>query len=299
MMFSVGPWELAIALSKMLSYLGLASLSGGIFVLWLGGSLLARRKLVNLLLLACAAGVFAVTLFYLLQVGAINQMGVAGMFDIAMIQLLAQSSVGYGAGLKLAGFVVAGLAILLSRTALLSATGRLPSLLICAWLLATALFAISFAVLGHIAELGLVPRLAVTAHIVVIGLWTGSLYPLHLLAGTESTVRLQPLLQLFGRVGWGIIVVLVASGVTLLLQVLGTASELFMTPYGLQLLLKLVLVCALLSLAALNKFRLVPALLNGREGLLRRSIAAEMTLAFLILLLTATMTTFTGPAYLM
>lgn len=327
MMLGVGPWELAIVLSKVLSYIGLVSLSGGIFVLWLGTcvqpatfsrhnhsledksrtgsapttgwSLHARLRLINVLLLASAAGAFAVILFYLLQVGIINQMGITGMFDIGMISLLAQSSVGYGTGLKLSGFVIAGATVLLCRSPLLSPSKRLPRLLICGWLLATILFATSFALLGHIAELNLLPRLAIIGHIVVIGLWVGALYPLHLLAGTELVENVKPLLQLFGRAGWVIIAGLLVTGVTLVWQVLGSVTELFSTPYGLLLLFKLALVLCLLCLAALNKFRLVPALTHAGEDSLRRSIMAEMALALFILLLTAAMTTITGPVHLM
>lgn len=327
MMFSVGPWELAIVLSKVLSYAGLVSLSGGIFVLWLGSfvqpaslsrnnqllegesrtgsaptmgwSVQTRLRLINVLLLACAVGALAVVLFYLLQVGVINQMGVTGMFDATMIGLLVQSSVGYGSGLKLGGFVVAGVSVLLCRSTLLSSQRRLPLLLICGWLLATVLIATSFALLGHIAELSLLPRLAIIGHIVVIGLWAGALYPLHLLAGTEEATRVHPLMRLFGMAGWVIIAGLLVTGVTLVLQVLGSASELFTTPYGLQLLFKLALVAGLLCLAALNKFRLVPALPAAGGGSLRRSITAEMVLVFIILLVTACMTTITGPAHLM
>ncbi|MDP2141844.1 MAG: CopD family protein [Gammaproteobacteria bacterium] len=319
MMFNAGPWELAIVFSKALSYFGLASLAGGVFVLWLGSlvhvapssgsshyfsdnhwSPQVRLRLVNTMLLASAVGIVAVTLFYVLQVGVINQMGIAGMFDIAMISLLAQSSVGYGVGLKLAGFVVAGVALLLCRSTLLQPTRkRLPLLLQCGWLVATGCFATSFAILGHIAELSLLPRLAVAGHVIVIGLWIGALYPLYVLAGTEIPERVQPLLQLFGRAGWVIIAALLVTGVYLVVQVLGSVDELFTTAYGLQLLLKLLLVLSLLCLAALNKFRLVPTMHNAGKDSLRRSIMAEMVLAVFILLLTASMTTVTGPVHLM
>ncbi|MDP1930934.1 MAG: CopD family protein [Gammaproteobacteria bacterium] len=318
MMSNAGSWELAIVFSKALSYFGLASLAGGVFVLWLGSlvhaapssgsshyfsdnhwSPQAHPRLVNTMLLASAVGIAAVTLFYLLQVGVINQMGIAGMFDITMIGLLAQSSVGYGVGLKLAGFVVAGVALLLCRPALLSTRKHLPLLLQCGWLVAAGCFATSFAILGHIAELSLLSRLAIAGHVIVIGLWIGALYPLYVLAGTEIPERVQPLLQLFGRAGWVIIAVLLVTGVYLVVQVLGSVDELFTTAYGLQLLLKLLLVLSLLCLAALNKFRLVPAMHNAGKDSLRRSIMAEMVLAVFILLLTASMTTVTGPVHLM
>jgi putative copper resistance protein D len=61
---------------------------------------------------------------------------------------------------------------------------------------------------------------------------------------------------------------------------------------------KLALVAGLLSLAAFNKIRLTPRLSAGDTGAARsleRSIYAEMVLAALILLVTATITTLIGP----
>jgi putative copper resistance protein D len=70
------------------------------------------------------------------------------------------------------------------------------------------------------------------------------------------------------------------------------------TPYGQLLSAKLVLVLALLGLGALNKFRLVPALEAAGAGKLSKSIAGERALVVLILVLTACMTTLTGPSHM-
>ncbi|MES3008773.1 MAG: CopD family protein [Pseudomonadota bacterium] len=331
MPFAAGPWELASVLSKVLSYASLASLVGGLLVFWLGSeraarpssavasplllSLLNRRylhwplalrqHLLQLLLLACLVGSFAALLFFLLQVGVVNQTGVAGMFDSFMAGLLLQSPIGYGAGLKLTGFLVAAVTLLLARPALLAEKdARLPVSLYSGALLALVLFAASFAVLGHVASLGVLAGVAIAVHISAMGLWIGALYPLHTLCRQEQhrdepAVRLQALLQTFGRLGWAITGSLLLAGGYLLTQLLEQPADLLSTPYGLMLTGKLLLVVCLLGLAALNKFRLVPALAGEKVAALQYSIRGEMGLAFLILVLTACLTTFTGPVHLL
>ncbi len=103
MPFAAGPWELAIVLAKVLSYGGLASLTGGFLIFWLGSASTAtRRHLLHFMLLASVVGSLAVALFFLLQVGVVNQNGIAGMFDSFMAGLVLQWPIGYGSGMKLA-----------------------------------------------------------------------------------------------------------------------------------------------------------------------------------------------------
>lgn len=324
MMWSFGPWELAILLSKVLSYISLASLSGGIFVLWLMGRLspvepqlavvpeniwplAARRRIVVVLFSASIIGTLSSTLFFLLQIGLINQSGLAGMFDSMMFGLIAKTNVGDGVGLKLLGFVVAGLALFIARKDLLRPAGvtRIPAGLIAGALASTTLFAVSFAVVGHVAGLNALAHVAVALHIAAIGLWLGAFYPLHTLCRSaqqmDSTTgaSLQRLMQVFGQFGWGITGVLLIAGAYLMVQVFADFETFFGSIYGRLLTLKIVLVLCLLALAAMNKFRLVGKLPNSGFAPLRKSIAGEMTLAFVVLLLTAMLTTFTGPAHLM
>ena len=314
MPFTAGPWELASVFSKVLSYASLASLAGGFLILWLGSVTTARisvassspespalanisttrrlswllstrQHLCKMLLLACV----------------VNQNGIAGMFDGFMAGLLLQSPIGYGSGLKLAGFGVAGIALLLARPSLLAtAEGAVwPPVLIIGAPLAIFFFAVSFAVLGHVASLGVLAWLAIALHISAMGLWIGALYPLHALCRSEPAATLQPLLQMFGSLGWAVTGSLVLAGVYLLTELLERPLDLFTTPYGLLLVSKMLLVICLLGLAALNKFRLVPAIANAGVGTLQRAIRAEMFLVLLILLLTASLTTLTGPVHLM
>lgn len=336
MMWNFGPWEMAILLSKLLGYISLASLAGGVFVLWLMGRfspastrpirsipsrfqspsdkniwpLEARRRIVVVLFGASILGSLSISLFFLFQIGLINQSGIAGMFDPIMINLVIKTNVGYGVALKLLGFIIAGLAVLTARKQILRSEDlmRVPAPLITGALVSTALFAISFAVVGHVAGLSTLAHMAISLHIAAIGLWLGSFYPLHTLCrvtannGAPEAERrraVQRLMHLFGRFGWGITGILVTAGAYLVTQVFVDSGTFFGSIYGRLLSVKIALVLCLLALAALNKFRLVGELQDFGTNRLRRSISGEMLLAFVVLLLTAMMTTFTGPAHLM
>jgi len=312
MLLAAGPWELAQILAKLLIYASMAGTSGGMLVLWLmyrpdsqtpaGTASIPywppakRRSLLRYMGGACAAGIIATLLFFLLQAGGINQSGLAGMFDMQLLQLLGDTAIGHGIAFKLSGFFVSALAL---SGLLLPQQQGLSAWLAAMGVLALLLYAASFAVLGHTAGLGLSVRLAVALHVAAVLLWIGALLPLLGLCGNAPLAALQALLRLFGKVGWGLVGSLLVAGGWVLWQVLGNAAALLDSVYGQLMLAKLLLACCLLALAALNKFRLVPALEFDHKGPgLRRSIAAEMVLALLILLLTATLSTVTGPPIL-
>jgi putative copper export protein len=73
---------------------------------------------------------------------------------------------------------------------------------------------------------------------------------------------------------------------------------LWSSSYGRYLVLKLAVVACLVGLAGFNKLRLTPRLKAGDLRALRslrRSIRAELILGLLILIITAALTTLTGP----
>jgi putative copper resistance protein D len=312
-MLSEAPWELLTLVAKLLTYIAFVSLSGGVFVLCLGAVLRpdrgsrpllqiwsteALRSLHKGLLLTALIGLLAIPLYFLLQVGLLNQNGLRGMFDPFMAGIVLQSSIAYGLGLKFLGLLLPALGlVLLWRSGRLRAP-RSPWLvpMILVWIAGMLMFGLSFVVLGHVANLAPWTRSLIVLHTAAIGLWIGSFWPFYRLCQTEQAHMLLPLLRCFGVWGWGITSVLLLSGSVLLLQLLDTPWELLDSPYGLILLVKILLVLALLGLGALNKFRLVPALEQAGTRLLRRSLALEMGLAALILLLTAVLTTLVGPA---
>jgi putative copper resistance protein D len=314
-MLSGAPWELLTLVAKLLTYLAFVSLSGGVFVLFLGAvlgsggsnrsllqfwSVAARRDLLKGLMLMALVGLLAIPLYFFLQVGLLNQNGLRGMFDPFMATIVLQSSIAYGLALKFLGLLLPalGLVLLWRSDRLLSPGSAWLVPLILAWAVGVLLFGLSFVVLGHVANLAPWARSLIVLHTAAIGLWIGAFWPFYRLCQTEQARVLLPLLRCFGVWGWGISSVLLLSGSVLLLQLLDTPRELFDSPYGLFLLLKILLVMALLGLGALNKFRLVPALEQAGTGILRRSLAAEMALAMLILLLTAVLTTLVGPVHM-
>src|SRR5690606_17614363 len=94
-------------------------------------------------------------------------------------------------------------------------------------------------------------------------LWVGALVPLLIVlkeAQVENRAGVARVMRHYGHVGWGFIGLMLMSGLYLILQLLHTLAELTGTSYGRLLMLKLLIVLGLMSLGAINKFRLVPAL---------------------------------------
>jgi putative copper resistance protein D len=314
MSFSVGAWELVQVLAKIVMYAGMAAASGGMLVLCLLQREAARlpatpenpaaahwcqlqyRVLLRQCAWAATAGLLATLLLFLLQVGSISQNGLPGMLDPLLLRVLAATPVGTGTAFKLAGFVLALLVMLLA--ALRVSAGDLRVLSI-GQLLANAsallLFALSFAVVGHASALGLFVQLAAGVHVIAVLLWIGALQPLRKLNATGDTAILLPLLRTFGVLGWSLVGCLLLGGSVMLWQMLGRASDLLTTVYGGLMLAKLQMASCLLGLAALNKFRLVPGYVEKTRPQLQTSIGLELVLALLIIVLTATLTTLTGP----
>ncbi len=312
-MLDTSPWALATLLSKLVAYAGFVSLAGTLFVFWLGArrpsadpsspssgwSRALRARLISRSFFIGSAALLALLLYFLLQVGQINQNGLRGMVDSFMAGIVLRSSVGHGLLLRAAALILL-LAGLWQARAVLLAEGvvRVPPRLLVSWLAGTLLFAVSFAVLGHVASLSLPAQIAIVLHTLAISLWVGALPALYQLCEREPADSVLPLLQRFGVWGWGIIGSLLLSGVFLLTQLLQEPADLLTTPYGRVLSGKLLLVLGLLGLGALNKFHLVPAVARSGGERLRQSIAVERGLALLVLALTAALTSLTGPAHM-
>ena len=135
-------------------------------------------------------------------------------------------------------------------------------------------------------------------HLGGVAFWIGILSPLRTLAGQPaSRVHAALLGQHFGQIAAFVVPALALAGIVLAWQLLGSASALLGTEYGLALLAKVAGVLLLLGAAAANKLRYVPAMMRGDPGAairLRRSILIEWAAVCLILLLTAILTTLLG-----
>jgi copper resistance protein D len=162
----------------------------------------------------------------------------------------------------------------------------------------------SFAWTGHgSVDAGLAGALHLGAdllHLLAAGLWLGALPPLALLAA-RACRSARPAdaraarfaLQRFSAIGAGVVGVLVLSGIVNSWYLIGPANwrALFVTAYGITLLLKLALFAAMLALAANHRWRLTPALAASpiRESAvpnalrsLRTGLAIETLLAILV-----------------
>lgn len=121
-------------------------------------------------------------------------------------------------------------------------------------------------------------RPTVFLHGVGVAFWVGAFAPL---AASATKPTLLPALLRFSRAAVPVVGVLVLTGLTLAITQLDSFAALIETRYGLILSVKLVLVIALLGLAALNRFRLTPALVLDSTATrpLLRSILLEGVVA--------------------
>jgi copper transport protein len=183
-----------------------------------------------------------------------------------------------------------------------------------AWpgLLAGAAVAMTLPLTGHAMEHPWGPAVGVLlqgAHVATSGVWLGTLtvlaaacarllppMPRSAAAMTLATLgaRFSPLALLSASL-------LAAAGTLLGVVNVGRLGALASTGYGRLLLLKLALVGAIAALGALNWRRVVPALQHGSEpdAAVRRlsvSVALELGLAVLVLVVTALLSTAEAPA---
>ncbi len=298
-----GSWELASLLCKLLFYAGTVTLVGGSIstLLYSDGSRRQLQFCLGYMLAGCVLGFHVVVINYLVQVGLINDSGIAGMFDWSMMELLLDTGQGEATLLRMGGFAFAGVAngFFLYRVSQLR---RPPSFLFLRQVvifnfLGFLLIGLSQGRIGHVSVLDLPARISIVIHLMGIAFWTGALLPLHHLCTSDDRSLLQGNLKRFGDHALWIVAILAIAGVFLLTQLLASPGELLTTPYGLALLLKLALVLAILGIAALNRLRLVPQLHTANGAMtMARSIRIEIGVALLILTLTAYLSTIVGPA---
>lgn len=295
-------WELASLFCKFLFYFGAASTLGGGISLVLYGD--GRRSSVSRILvyqlIGGLIGFQAVLGNFLIQVGQINSRGISGAFDWTMAQILLDTPLGDLSLYRLVGFVL----LIASSILLLRQVGQYssaPGLNFYRRILlfngfSFVLLALSFRYGGHVSVLSLPVQFLLAIHFIGFALWIGSLYPLSVLCRGSDIEQLQIVLRQFGDHAVYFVSALLFAGVLLVINLVHSPVELINTYYGRALLLKIFCVSVLLGIAALNKIRLVPALLqvNGVQAF-RRSLSIEVGVATLLLLVTAYLSTVVGP----
>ena len=158
----------------------------------------------------------------------------------------------------------------------------------------SGLVALSSAFQGHtLSEPRWLLVALITVHLLGLIFWIGGFVPLMWLAKRKDAVTGAAARQ-FGKISiWNVPLLALAGALLLWLLTEGNWNVLW-TAYGQLFALKLLGFLGLLGLAALNKLFLTPALLRGEVRafmLLRLSVILEMSVAVIIFLLTATLTT--------
>ncbi len=295
-------WELASLLCKICLYLGAASIAGGSLCLWQFSD--GRRRTVHhhlsYMMLGSFVGFQAVLVGFFIQIGQVNGAGFSGMFDWGMAAILLDTSLGDVTFYRLGAFVWALLATLFYLRKLKFSAQPLSQReyrrLLPVYAIPFLVIALTFRLSGHVSVLALPAQALIVMHFIAVALWIGALYPLlEFTRSTDSDV-LKLGMKRFGDAATAIVLGLLASGVLLAFQLIGSWRELVTTPYGIGLLTKLALVLMLLGIAAINKLYLVPRLSNqDGAAALGRSIRIEMLVATLVLAVTAYFSTVIGP----
>ena len=279
-------WAIAAIIAKAVGYgAALLAMGGPLFVLVFRSSSNDVRQLARkVAVIAALIGLAVLALRFGIRAARISGMGLSGAVDPMMLGFVWDSPLGAAAIWRGAGELLV-VALLIRGIVGLSA-GLIGALLI----------AVSYTFVGH--SLG-DPRWLLasllTLHLLAAAFWIGALLPLRHAVGQPEGARL---LHRFGNVASLTVALLVVVGLIFAWLMTGSFSNLLSTAYGKTLLAKLGVVSGLMALAALNKWRFVPALASGTPAAvphLRRSIQIEAIAVLLILMATATLTSITTP----
>ncbi|MFL2788902.1 MAG: copper resistance D family protein [Paracoccaceae bacterium] len=203
--------------------------------------------------------------------------------DMIMLRLAFESKVGLASLIALLGFVI--LRVTNKSTSQLGFVISLIGLI---------LVLLSFVISGHSTKDGFITQSLLLIHLVGISYWLGSLLPFSWMCISDDDENLYIITHRFGVLAIGYIMALMISGFIFAYHLIGSFYALINTSYGNVLLAKLVAVFLILSLGALNKFKLVPLLIkNPTVGAkrLRSSVNFEILLALIILGFSSLLTT--------
>lgn len=279
-------WAIAAILAKAAGYgAALLAMGGPLFVLTFpDASSDVRRMARKIAVIAALIGLAVLALRFGIRAARISGMGLPGAVDPMMLGFVWDSPLGTAAVWRGAGELLI-VALLIEGVVGLGAG-----------LIGAVLIAASYTFVGH--SLG-DPRWLLasllTLHLLAAAFWVGALFPLRKAVSQPGGALL---LHCFGTIASITVALLVAVGLVFAWLMTGSVFALVTTAYGWTLLIKLGVVAGLMILAALNKWRFVPALASGEPSAalhLRRSIQVEAVAVLLILIATATLTSITTP----
>ena len=279
-------WSILAPLAKVLLYvLSFLAVGTGLFILHFR-SLLSQPTLAycrNLVSKSSFTGFFVAPLKLLITAGNIGG-DLQSAFDPLMINLALSSKAGQSILVLFFGFLLVLLWISPFQN-----QRPIPGIL------GFALILSSFSLYGHSTINGLSSQLLIVLHLGAISFWVGSFLPLRY--STQGKIEEENLFQVahqFGVYAVYYIGVLLITGLMLGTILVGGIEQLVNSDYGRAFLLKIAFVTTLLGIGAINKFRLVPQLKNNDFSYvikLRKSINKEISILFIILVISGLLTT--------
>ncbi|HTV90168.1 MAG TPA: copper homeostasis membrane protein CopD [Stellaceae bacterium] len=172
--------------------------------------------------------------------------------------------------------------------------------------LAALLLLVSLGWVGHAAMDmggGVSHKINQMAHLTGGGLWLGGLLPLGVLLrravrpdGADYVPLARAALPHFSQVGYAAVALIVVTGTVNSVMLVGSFRALLETPYGRLLMVKIALFLAMVGLALINRFRLLPRLRDAATAIvplrsLFHSVLAEQALGLAILAVVAVLGT--------
>ena len=291
----LSPWELLSLITRVVTYFGVAAAIGGSFIMLLSRDLpQLRQSLRGYCTLGLWLGLLATGLGFFIQVALFAELGISGLWHWPTAGILWNTNLGTSVQLRLGGLLL-GLALFWA-----GGLGGNKYLVLRGWLaygVMALLLSTSFVAVGHTVQLSPFIRLLLIVHLLFVAGWIGSLWPLVRACELLPSNTLALLMRRFGRLAIVGVPLLGVAGVTMAYQLLGSVEVLVGTVYGQLLLVKLVLFVVLLWLAAMNKWRWLPALSSREDAAapLARSIRWELAVALVVFTLTAVLSSLLGP----
>jgi putative copper resistance protein D len=278
-------WIIFIPILKVLLYVAsFGSVGNFLFSLHFSKQLTEKQQVYCDYLAHRGALIGAVTSLVMILSVAGNLGGdLESVIDLLFLQLAIQSKAGVGYSTAFAGFAV----MLIAHN--LKANTRCVGLMI-----GSVAVWFSFTISGHSQVGGVLTQSLLMVHLLGIAFWLGALLPFRGICLQPDISNLGGLAHRFGVLAMRYVGLLLSAGLGYAYLLLGDITLIFTTLYGNVLLTKIVLVGVLLSLAALNKFKLVPSLEIKPSQAVRRfqsSVQFEIALALVILTASSLLTT--------
>jgi putative copper resistance protein D len=277
-------------LIRGLSFIAMFQAVGGaVFLVLFGTDLrLSGARILRLLRIVTVIAIALVLLQFSFEAARLAG-EFSALWDQQMQELAWDSAAGSALRLRLIGLLLVLVGLHTSRR---SMTG-----LLC--ILGTLVLVMAFTVIGHTVthphRTGLV--LLLLAHLLILTFWFGALWPLRQAVNHEVPAIAVAVLAAFSRLAVWLVPGLLVAGVALVI-LLVPGFSVFGQAYGWLLLAKVAGFAALMGFAALNKLRLIPAVLQNSPATvprLRRSLMIEYLIIAMVLATTAVMTGLYSP----